>query len=111
MFHWDQINQASLARTGKPSRTCYYKSLPEVNVSNAKEWYEVRLSPNSAHAKFSCNLLFHKVVFQHTEQEQFAIRSSDAVTINLTIHRDLDVCTESHLDVFICRIPISLVRK
>ena len=69
--------------------------LPEENVPNAKEWYEERSSPNSAHAQFSTNYLFCKIVFQHSKQEQFTVGSPDAVTIDVAVYRDLDVCTES----------------
>lgn len=73
--------------------TCLF--LPEENVSYAKEWYEERPSPNSAHAQFSTDYLLREIVFQHTKQEQFAIRSFDAVTIDVTVHRNFDVCTET----------------
>ena len=82
--------------------------LPEENVSYSKEWYEESPSPNSAHAQFATDHLLCKIVFQDTKQEQFAVRSLDAVTIYVTIHRDFDVCTESQLDMSTCIIPVSL---
>ena len=88
-----------------------FSALPEENVSNAKEWNEECFSPNSAHAQFSTDHLFRKIVFQHTKQEEFAIGSLDAVTINVPVHRYLDVRTESQLDVCICIIPVGLTRK
>lgn len=86
-------------------------ALPQENISYAKKRNEERLSPYSAHAQFASDLLLLKIVFQDTEQKQFTVGSSNAIAVDVAIHRNLDIGTETQLDVFSCRVPISLITK
>ena len=89
----------------------YIYFIPEVNISYAEKRNEECLSPHPAHAQFTSDLLFCKVVFQHTEQKQIIAWSFDSIAVDVSIHRNLDICAESHLDVFRCRVPVSLATK